>query len=132
MTLRPSSVAARVARELGVGDAAAERAHRRRERRDQLGATRGQVGGEEVGQTRAVARERTGRLGGVAVARLRHDAADPALDLLARIVGARSPAGEVPGQLALAVGEHREEERVLRREVAVERLIRQAGFLHDR
>ncbi len=39
---------------------------------------------------------------------------------------------EVRDELALSVGEHREEERVLRREVAVEGLVRQPGFLHDR
>ena len=46
---------------------AAERVHRGRERVEHLGAARGEIGGEEVGEPRAVARERTRRFGRVAV-----------------------------------------------------------------
>src|SRR4051812_15014651 len=122
----------KVAYELGVVSVPAERLHRGRERREHLGTARREVGGKEVGEPRAVARERAGRLGRVVVARLRHHAADPTLHLLRGVRGARHPAGEVAHELALPVGEDREEQRVLRREVAVERLVREPRLLHDR
>ena len=90
-----------------------------------------EIVGEAVGEPHAVARERARRVGRACVAGLGHHAGDPAHDLLLRLGGGRDPRGEVRDELALSVGEHREEERVLRREVTVEGLVRQPGLLHD-
>ena len=101
-----------------------------RERREELGAGRGEIGGER--SARRAPLIANGRVASAAsrIAGLRQHALDPAPHLSARVGGrARPGARRYVDELALAVGEHREQQRVLRGEVAVEGLVREPGGL---
>ena len=88
--------------------------------------------GNRSAEPRPVAGERAGRLRGVTVACLCHDAADPTLHLFGRFRRGRDPPPEIHEELSLPIGQHREQQCVLRWEMAVERLIRQTRLLDDR
>src|SRR5262245_27603988 len=120
-----------VADERRVLARAAERAHRRPQGLDELAAGRGEFVGKAVGESGAVQRERAGRFCGAARPRLGHHSLDPAAHLLRRIRVRADSAAQIVDELPLTVGQDREQERILRREVLIKRLIRQSGRMHD-
>src|SRR5439155_15450231 len=110
---------------------AAERANRRRERREELGARGSEIVRVTIGEPRAVDREGARGVRRDRVAGLSEHAFDPAPYLRFGIGGGADPRVQVVDKLTLSVGEHREQQRVLRREVAVEGLVREPRGLDE-
>src|SRR3954464_3054490 len=117
--------------ERGVVVVSAEFVHAGGEGLEQLETSPREIGRKPVGEPRAVESERSRRLGRVGVARLREDTLDPQLHLRLWIAARGDTSAQVFDELAVPVGENRDEQSVLGREVSVEGLVREPGPLDD-